>query len=79
MVRRRKAAADAPRLSDFLHRLAEDPELLERYRRDKAGAMQEHGLSDEHQQLMQSGDLKAVRDAVAAEHPRGAHVVMFVT
>jgi hypothetical protein len=79
MAGRRRAEEGQPRLTDFLHRLAEDPELLERYRKDKARTMQEHGLSEEHQRVMHSGDLKAVRDAVAEEHPRGAHVVMYVT
>jgi hypothetical protein len=75
----RRKASETPRLTDFLHQLAEDPALLERFRRDKEGTMREHGLSEQHRQVMASGDLKAVRDAVAEEHPRGAHVLMFVT
>jgi hypothetical protein len=76
---RQRAEGEAG-LGDFLQRLADEPDLLERYRRDKEGAMREHGLSEEHQQIMASGDLKAVRDAVAAEYPeRTAHVLMYVT
>jgi hypothetical protein len=81
MARRRSehSSESSGSLTDFLQRLGDDPEFLEHYKRDKHSAMREHGLSDEHRQIVANGDVRAARDAVAAENPGGAfRPLMFV-
>jgi hypothetical protein len=79
MARQRSDGGENPKLGDFLHQLSEDPELLASYKRDRRGTMQAHGLSDEHQQILESGNVQAARDAVEAESGGRFQVRMFVS
>ncbi|NBB93203.1 MAG: hypothetical protein GVY32_08555 [Gammaproteobacteria bacterium] len=40
----------------FLTSLAEDPETLERYRKDPEAVMNAFGVPDDHQKLVREGD-----------------------
>jgi hypothetical protein len=55
-------------IGDFLLELAEDAELLARYRDDPARVLAESGLTDEQQEILRSNDLKRIRDAIRAEY-----------
>jgi hypothetical protein len=55
-------------IGDFLLELAEDPELLARYRDDPTRVLAESGLTDEQQEILRSNDLKRIRDAIRAEY-----------
>jgi hypothetical protein len=55
-------------IGDFLLELAEDPDLLARYRDDPARVLAESGLTDEQQEILRSNDLKRIRDAIRAEY-----------
>ena len=55
-------------IGDFLLELADDPELLARFRDDPATVLAESGLTAEQQQILRSNDLKRVRDAIRAEY-----------
>ncbi|MEE4303057.1 MAG: hypothetical protein V2J19_02795 [Wenzhouxiangella sp.] len=47
-------------MSDNTHKLlsslAEDPETLERFKKDPQGVMKEYGVPEDHQKLILSGD-----------------------
>ncbi len=53
----------------FLRELQTDPEFLALFRKDPAAACAREGLSDEQCEIVMSGDLNALRDAIAAESP----------
>jgi hypothetical protein len=55
-------------IGDFLLELAEDPELLARYKDDPTRVLAESGLTDEQQEILRSNDLKRIRDAIRAEY-----------
>lgn len=55
-------------IGDFLLELADDPELLARFRDDPATVLAESGLTTEQQEILRSNDLKRVRDAIRAEY-----------
>ena len=43
-------------LADFLKKLARDPALMERYKKDPRGVMTEHGVEAKHQDMVMNGD-----------------------
>lgn len=45
-----------PEFRSFLYRLAEDSELLARYRADPDSVMQEAHITEEQQEVLRSGD-----------------------
>jgi hypothetical protein len=57
----------ATSLADFLGRLAQDPELLASFQADKTATMNEHGVSDEHQKALLSGDPDKIHAALGGE------------
>jgi hypothetical protein len=52
------------RIGDFLDRLAEDADLLDRYLDDPTGTMQAEGLSNEEQELILHGTVADIRAAL---------------
>jgi hypothetical protein len=56
-------------IGQFLVRLVEHPETLASYRDDPQGTMEAEGLSAEEQEIVLSGDLKRLREALEAEYP----------
>jgi hypothetical protein len=54
-------------LLDFLWRLSDDPDLIGEYTQDPEAVLATAGLSAEGREAIKSGDLGAVRSAVAAE------------
>jgi hypothetical protein len=57
----------ATSLVDFLGRLAQDPELLDAFRADKAGTMNQYDVADDDQEAVLSGDPDRIRAAVGDE------------
>jgi Aromatic-ring-opening dioxygenase LigAB, LigA subunit len=57
-------------IGEFLTELADDPELLGRYREDPEAVLAESGLTEEQQEIVRSNDLARIRDAVRAEYQR---------
>ncbi|HEX4912058.1 MAG TPA: hypothetical protein VFV64_14965 [Permianibacter sp.] len=43
-------------LADFLKKLAQDPALMERYKKDPRGVMTKHGVDGKHQDMIMSSD-----------------------
>ena len=43
-------------LADFLKKLAQDPGLMERYKKNPRGVMTEHGVDSKHQDMIMSDD-----------------------
>lgn len=58
-------------ISDFLDKLASDPELAARYDTEPGSVMSEAGLSDDQQLLLLQGSTAEVRDALTAELQEG--------
>lgn len=58
----------ATNLTEFLGRLAQEPELLATFKTDKTGTMNEYGVSAEHQEILLSGDEDQIHAAVGREH-----------
>lgn len=54
-------------LSEFVLKLAADPDLLERFGREPDAVADEYGLSLEQRQLLGSGRLENVRVEIRAE------------
>ena len=59
---------EANSLSEFLERLAQDTELLDRFRDDKAGTMNSYGVSAEAQDAILSRDPDRLAAAVGREY-----------
>jgi hypothetical protein len=57
----------ATSLTDFLGRLAQDPELLDAFRADKAGTMNQHEVAADDQDAVLSGDPDRIRAALGDE------------
>jgi hypothetical protein len=51
----------------FLKRLSEDPEQLDAYRADPEGVMADSELTDEHKEVIRSGDNQRIERALRAE------------
>jgi hypothetical protein len=54
-------------LAQFLLRLAADPELAERFRRDPLGVADEYGVSREKLKLLQTGQIENIRVEVRGD------------
>lgn len=49
-------------LKNFLKKLGEDPQVLERFRRDPHAVMDEHAISEEHKKLVLEGDKEKLKE-----------------
>ena len=56
-------------IGPFLIKLVEQPETLSHYLRDPVGAMQAEGLSDAEMEIVQSRNLRRLREALQEEYP----------
>jgi hypothetical protein len=56
-------------IGPFLTKLVEDPDLLGSYMQDPQGVMEAEGLSAEEREVVLSGDLKRLREALQEEYP----------
>jgi hypothetical protein len=56
-------------IGPFLIKLVERSEVLGHYLRDPVGAMEAEGLSDAEQEILLSGNLRRLREALQAEYP----------
>ena len=59
---------EANSLTEFLGRLAVDQELLEAFRADKVGTMNEYGISPEQQDPLLSSDPDRIAAALGREY-----------
>lgn len=50
------------KLKNFLKGLGEDPAKLEKFRNDPEGVMDEHGLEEEHKELVRKGDKDRLKE-----------------
>ena len=55
-------------IGDFLLELAEDDDLLTRYKDDPERVLAESGLTEDQKETLRSNDLRRIRDAVRAEY-----------
>jgi hypothetical protein len=53
----------------FLIKLVEHPDTLSHYLRDPLGSMQAEGLSDREIEIVMSGNLRRLREALQQERP----------
>jgi hypothetical protein len=56
-------------IGPFLTKLVEDPALLGSYMQNPEGVMEAEGLSPREREIVFSGDLKRLRDALQEEFP----------
>jgi hypothetical protein len=56
-------------IGPFLIKLVEHPDTLSHYLRDPVGSMQAEGLSDGEIEIVLSGNLKRLREALEREYP----------
>ena len=56
-------------IGPFLIKLVERPEVLGHYLRDPEGAMEAEGLSDREREILLSGNLRRLREAMQEEYP----------
>lgn len=54
-------------LKNFLHKLADDPETLRRFREDPHGVMDEHDVPDEHKKMVLDRDKDSIQQATGAD------------
>jgi hypothetical protein len=64
------------RLGDFLRHLGDDPAALDEYRRHPREAMRRAGLADPEVDLVTSGDVPAIRQALGGEQAEQITVIM---
>jgi hypothetical protein len=61
-------------MSDNTHKLlsslAEDPETLERFKKDPEGVMNEYGVPEEHQKLIRAGDKDKLAEAAGVDQKK---------
>ena len=62
-------------LNKFIKNLGQDPDVLERYKQDPEAVMEEHGLSDDHKQLVRDRDKEGIKKEAGVED---AHVNFIV-
>lgn len=55
-----------PKIGEFLIRISEDPDA---FFRDPEKALAESGLTPEQQDIIRSGDIRRIQEAVRAEYP----------
>jgi hypothetical protein len=63
-------------LSEFLLRLAADPDLVERFHEDPNGVADELGLGEEHRRLLGAGQLENLRIEIHGELKVGEDAAM---
>ncbi|NKI36536.1 Nif11 family protein [Wenzhouxiangella sp. XN79A] len=63
-------------LSKFIRTMAEDPETRKKFESDPEAVMESHDLSDEHKDLIRSGDKKALQDEAGAEDAHMNFIVL---
>jgi hypothetical protein len=56
-------------IGPFLIKLVEHPDTLSHYLKDPEGAMQAEGLSDREREIVRSGSLRRLREALQEEYP----------
>ena len=56
-------------IGPFLIKLVEQPEVFGQYLRDPEGAMDAEGLSSGEREILFSGDLRRLREALQREYP----------
>jgi hypothetical protein len=56
-------------IGPFLIKLVEHPDTLSHYMRDPMGAMQAEGLSEREIEVVLSGNLRRLREALQEEYP----------
>ncbi|MDX1626282.1 MAG: hypothetical protein R3323_07195 [Wenzhouxiangellaceae bacterium] len=54
-------------LKTFLKNLGQDPDVRKRYQQDPESVMDEHGLSDEHKELVRNKDKDALQKEAGVE------------
>jgi hypothetical protein len=67
------------KITDYLIKLGEDKDALAAHNDDPQGHMAEHGLSDEEQEIVISGDHERILDHVrehAPENEEEIHIVL---
>lgn len=69
----------ASKMADFLIAVTEDPQRRKAFRDDPAGELAKSGLTGEQQQLLKSGDIKAIRQAIKKDTGDKTLVVMYET
>lgn len=60
---------------DFLIKLGEDPDTRARFREDPRAVMREHGVPDDHQELIVNGDKEGLKKKADLDE---AHVNLFI-
>ncbi len=66
-------------LRDFMLRLAEDPELLERYKHSPERVLLDNGVSHESAEIIKSGDLRRIQKILAGSGSGGPiHVYLVI-
>ncbi|RFF29366.1 hypothetical protein [Wenzhouxiangella sediminis] len=67
-------------MSDNTHKLlsslAEDPETLERFKKDPEGVMKEYGVPEDHQKLILSGDKEKLADEAGIDHNKLQFIII---
>jgi hypothetical protein len=56
-------------IGPFLIQLVEQPDVLAQYLKDPNGAMDAAGLTDTEQEILRSGNLRRLREALQQEYP----------
>ena len=64
------------KLGDFLIRVSKDPELRERFREDPYGTMDAEGLTEEHKEVLGSGDPDRIRKYLGDQGPPGCFIIL---
>jgi hypothetical protein len=70
-------AGEETGIGDFLMKLSEDREGLRRYQENPEDVLETSGLSERQKEVLRSGDIRRIREAVEAEYP-GADVLWII-
>lgn len=63
-------------LTKFITTMAEDPETRKKFEQDPEAVMESHALSDEHRELVRSGDKDALQEEAGAEDAHMNFIVL---
>ena len=63
-----------PTLTQFLVRLTREPDLLDAFRADRTGTMDDVGLAAEHQAILLSGDADRINAAIDPDELDGENI-----
>lgn len=66
----------AENLKQFLKRMGEDPNFREKFKQNPDEAMEEHELSDEHKELVKSGDKNKLKDETGMDDAEMNFIIM---